>query len=73
MKMPPYLLDLINAVPHQSDEDFIVQMGYQQIRNHMTALLKAHDLYMTFHDLRHIYTPFSHNSKSTNLCHYPPA
>ena len=54
LKVPPYLLNLINAVPHQSDDEFIVQMGYQQIRNHMTALLKAHDLYMTFHDLRHL-------------------
>ena len=43
--------------PAKSDDEFIVQMGYQQIRNHMTALLKAHDLYMTFHDLRHIYAP----------------
>ena len=27
----------------------------------------------TMHEQRHIYTPFSHNSKSTNLSHYPPA
>ena len=29
--------------------------------------------FLKFHAFRHIYTPLSHNSKSTNLSHYPPA
>lgn len=71
--LPPYLLRLVQAVPHQSDQDFIVPQSYQVIKKHLGKLVKASGYHLTFHDLRHIYTPFSHNSKSTNLCQYPPA
>jgi integrase len=54
LALPPYLLDLIEAVPHTSDEDFIVPMSYQVIRSHLTKLARAKGYSLTFHQLRHL-------------------
>ncbi len=54
LALPPYLLDLIEAVPHTSDEDFIVPMSYQVIRSHLTKLARSKGYTLTFHQLRHL-------------------
>jgi integrase len=52
--VPPYLIRLIQNVPHSSDNDFIVPVNYQIIRKHLRKLAKANGYTMTFHDLRHL-------------------
>lgn len=54
LKLPPYLINLIEAVPHTSDEEFIVPMAYQTIRAHLTKLARAKGYTLTFHQLRHL-------------------
>lgn len=54
LAIPSYLKALIEAVPHESDTDFIVPMGYWGIRRKLDRLLAEHDLKMTFHELRHL-------------------
>lgn len=52
--LPNYIKDLINTVPHKEEDEFIVQMEYQTIRNKFLKALDRHGLKMTFHDLRHL-------------------
>ncbi len=52
--VPEYLINLINAVPHESEEDFIVPVNYQFICKHLRKLAKANGYQLTFHDLRHL-------------------
>ncbi|MBR3046245.1 MAG: site-specific integrase [Oscillospiraceae bacterium] len=54
LAVPAYLNDLIQRVPHNSDEDYIVPVHYQFIRKHLKKLAKANGFTMTFHDLRHL-------------------
>lgn len=54
LAIPPYIQKLIEAVPHEKDTDFIVPMGYQEIRNKFKRVLAENGLEMTFHDLRHL-------------------
>lgn len=48
------LKNLIEAVPHEKDDDFIVQMEYQTLRSKFYKLLEEKGYHMTFHDLRHL-------------------
>lgn len=52
--VPEYLSKLIEAVPHESEEDFIVPVNYQIIRKHLRKLAKENGYTLTFHDLRHL-------------------
>lgn len=52
--LPDYLIKLIEAVPHESDSDFIVPVNYQIIRKHLKKLADANGYTLTFHDLRHL-------------------
>ncbi len=52
--VPEYLSKLIEAIPHESDEDFIVPVNYQIIRKHLRKLAKENGYTLTFHDLRHL-------------------
>lgn len=54
LALPPYLINLIEAIPHTSDEEFIVPMAYQTIRAHLTKLARAKGYTLTFHQLRHL-------------------
>ena len=54
LALPPYLIKLIEAVPHTSDEEFIVPMAYQTIRAHLTKLARAKGHTLTFHQLRRL-------------------
>lgn len=52
--LPPYLIGLIQAIPHTSEDEFIVPMSYQDIRAHLTKLTRAKGYTLTFHQLRHL-------------------
>lgn len=52
-RLPPYLLRLIQQVPHNSPDDFIVPMYYEKIRRQFKAVTSAHGYNITFHTLRH--------------------
>ena len=52
--LPPYLIGLIQAIPHTSEDEFIVAMSYQAIRAHLTKLARAKGYTLTFHQLRHL-------------------
>lgn len=51
--LPPYLLDMIQAVPHDRDDEFIVKQSYPYIWKHFKKLMSEHGYDMTFHKLRH--------------------
>lgn len=50
--IPDYIYSLIQQVPHDSDDDFIINENYGALKRRYDRLLKKHDLKMTFHDLR---------------------
>lgn len=53
-RLPGYIYDLIQQVPHTSDEDYIVPYGYQAISGPFKRLMKSigyDDI--SFHKLRH--------------------
>ena len=52
--LPEYLVQLIQAIPHKHEDDFIVPQSYQVIRKHFKKLTAANGYEMTFHDLRHL-------------------
>jgi integrase len=54
--LPPYILHLIEQVPHESEQDFIVPLGYNYINIHFRKLMKSAGYgQMTFHKLRHAF------------------
>ena len=52
--VPTYIQSLIDAVPHESDADFIVPQNYQLIKKHLKKLAVKNGYQLTFHDLRHL-------------------
>ncbi len=54
LTIPPYIQNLIENLPHEKETDFIVSMGYQEIRGKFKRLLAENNMDMTFHDLRHL-------------------
>lgn len=52
LQLPDYLYDLIKAVPHESDDDFIVPMSRKAVYSRFQRLIKKHNINMTYHDLR---------------------
>jgi len=52
-RLPKYLHDLIMAVPHTKDTDFIVPLSYDVISRRFKKLMTENGLEMTFHTLRH--------------------
>ena len=51
--LPPYILKLIQRIPHNSDEEYIVSLGYNYIRNHFNRIMLDAGYHVTFHKLRH--------------------
>lgn len=47
-----YIYNLIKAIPHSSDTDFIINENYGAIKRRYDRLLKKHGIKMTFHELR---------------------
>ena len=52
-RLPPYLFKLIQQVPHNSPDDFIVPLYYEKIRRQFKAITSANGYNITFHTLRH--------------------
>lgn len=52
-RLPKYLYDLIQQIPHTKDTDFIVPQCYEVIRRKFKALTSAKGYDITFHTLRH--------------------
>ena len=52
--IPDYLKELILAVPHENETDFIVPTHYQTITKRLKKLAQKNGYEMTFHDLRHL-------------------
>ena len=52
--VPAYIQSLIDRIPHQSETEFIVPLGYKYIKNHLTKLAKSNGYQLTFHQLRHL-------------------
>lgn len=55
IRLPKYLLELIMAQPHKSDDDFIVDKTYNQVSQNFRRYMKNKGLKMTFHQLRHLF------------------
>ena len=55
IRLPKYLLDLIMAQPHNSDDDFIVDKTYRQVSQNFRRYMRRKGLNMTFHQLRHLF------------------
>lgn len=72
LELPNYIYDMIMSIPHKSGEDFIIPFTRKIVYDRFKKLVKEKDIEMTFHDLRHIYTMFSHLSNSSKISHYPP-
>lgn len=54
LEIPDYLKNLILAVPHESENDFIVPTHYQTITKRLRKLARKNGFAMSFHDLRHL-------------------
>lgn len=50
--LPNYIYNLIQTVPHKTEDDFIINENYGNIKARYDRLLKKHGMKMTFHDLR---------------------
>ncbi len=50
--LPDYIYNLIQKVPHKTENDFIINENYGNIKARYDRLLKKHGMKMTFHDLR---------------------
>jgi integrase len=50
--LPDYIYNLIQTVPHKSEDGFIINENYGNIKARYDRLLKKHGMKMTFHDLR---------------------
>ena len=51
--LPQYLYNLIQQVPHNNPDDFIIPYGYETIRRKFKKLTTEHGYDITFHTLRH--------------------
>lgn len=54
LQLPPYIMSLISAIPHQSETDFIIPKTRRAVYGHFTKLMKQNGIQMTFHNLRHL-------------------
>ena len=54
LALPDYIYDLIMAVPHENQEDFIVPFTRKIVYDRFKKLIKENGIDMTFHDLRHL-------------------
>ena len=54
LQLPDYILDLIKAIPHESDTDPILQITPKALRSRFKRRIVKHGYDVTFHDLRHL-------------------
>ncbi|WP_295092049.1 site-specific integrase [Ruminococcus sp.] len=54
LELPDYIYDMIMAIPHNSDEDFIIPFSRKIVYDRFKKVMKQHNIDITFHDLRHL-------------------
>ena len=54
LQLPSYILNLINQIPHNSPNDFIIPKSRRAVYGKFTRLMAKNGIKMTFHDLRHL-------------------
>lgn len=52
--VPSYIQTMIDAVPHESDDEFVVKLSYQTIKYRLRKLAEDNGFHLTFHELRHL-------------------
>ena len=52
--IPDYILELIQAQPHEADTDFIIPWTTKAVYNKYKRLMMKNGIDLTFHSLRHI-------------------
>ncbi len=55
IQMPEHIQKLIQAIPHESETDFIIPKSRKAVYSQFKRLMRKHDIELTFHDLRHIF------------------
>ncbi len=54
LEIPDYIFGLIQAIPHESDTDFLFSMTRKAMYSRFKRLMDKNDIDITFHDLRHL-------------------
>lgn len=54
LTLPPYIMSLISAIPHESETDFIIPKSRRAVYGNFKNLMNQSGIQMTFHDLRHL-------------------
>lgn len=54
ISLPEYITRLIEKVPHETENDFIIKDTHSAIYNKFRTLMLENGIEMTFHDLRHL-------------------
>lgn len=65
LQLPQYILDLIKAIPHESETDQILQITPKALRSRFKRRVLKHGIDITFHDLRHL------NASVMHMLHVP--
>ena len=52
--LPADLSEMINKIPHNSDDEYIIKDSYTVIYKHFKRLMRSNGIEMRFHDLRHL-------------------
>lgn len=61
VSLPKYLYDMIMAQPHASDDDYIVNMSYNQVSQNFRRHMEKKGIKITFHQLRHLFATTLNN------------
>jgi len=54
LALPDYLYEMITAIPHENDTDFIVPHTRKSVYSRFKRMTRCEGIEMTFHDLRHL-------------------
>lgn len=54
LELPNYIYDMIMAIPHDSEDDFIIPVTRNILYGHFSSIMKRNGIKITFHDLRHL-------------------
>lgn len=55
IQLPPYVRALIYSIPHASDDEFIISLGYSTIYKKYANMMQQRGIQTTFHKLRHCF------------------
>jgi integrase len=54
LELPDYIFDMIMAIPHQNENEFLIQLTRKALYSRFKRLVEKNGIDMTFHDLRHL-------------------